>query len=82
MKADLEWLVGVIRVGDKFDRHGDPYEFAVTVVRDGDSVKLVAGSGKFTREMRRAIINMFKGLGIKKVVWSRVKTGDKELNLD
>lgn len=71
MKADVEWVVGVIRAGPDFQRHGDPYEFVVTIMKENDKAFLMAASGIFTKETYDAIKQLVASLGIKEVKWDK-----------
>jgi hypothetical protein len=73
LKAEIEWIVGILRVGPEYKQHGDKYAASCTVVKDGDEVYLQGFSGKFSREMFQAIQNELKTLGIKSAKWSRRK---------
>ena len=71
MKAHLEWIVCVIRTGKNFEGHGDPYEFVVTGVRDGDKMYLKGAVGKYDKATYKAITSAIKETGVTKIEWER-----------
>ena len=73
MKAEVEWIVGVLRVGPDYESHGDEYQASCTVVRDGDSAKVMGLSGQFSRETFRAIEKELNKHGVMKAHWTRQK---------
>lgn len=38
MGAHIEWLVGILRVGKKFQKFKDPFTLSGTVITDGDTM--------------------------------------------
>ena len=74
MKAEVEWITGVLRVGTRYQRYGDPYEFSCTVVKKGDKVELIGGVGTVTRSMWKAIRKTFFSDGITDAYWDRENT--------
>lgn len=75
MKANLEWTSGVIRAGREFEKYGDPYEFACTVLRIGDTAYIFGAAGEFSRKTYEAIREELKSHGIAHVEWSRLQQG-------
>jgi hypothetical protein len=80
VNATVEWIVGVLRVGENHSANM-PYEFACTVKRTGDEVTLIGASGHFTMSSYRAIRRLFQAQGIRRVYWDRLKT-NKHIELD
>lgn len=75
MKAFVEHLSGVVRVGPNTDIYGKPFEYAVAYASaDGRTavVKALVGNGKFTQAHARAIIKALNAIGLQ-VIWERIK---------
>ena len=75
VKSDVEWIVGIIRGGESFVRHGDPFEFSCTVIRTGDSCEIRGFSGEMSIAAARSIRASLKAAGIKTAHWERLKSG-------
>lgn len=75
MKANVEWVVGVIRAGSQFETFGDPFEFSCTVLRRGEEAEVIGASGRFSREAYRAIRDALVAVGIRRVIWDRKRMG-------
>lgn len=71
MKAEVEWILGVIRAGKNFKKHGDPYEFVCTVMRENDRAFLLAAGGTFTKETYKAIEQLLRQMGITVIRWDK-----------
>lgn len=71
MRAEIEWVVGVLRGGSEFEKHGDKYEFSCSLIRRGDTVEIIGASGKLTIAAYRAIRDELERQGIKKAIWDR-----------
>lgn len=74
----IEWLegfdLGLIRGGRGF-RHGDRYEFTAVALNDGKAVEIKMFLGFYNRDVRRALNELFKGLGIHEVRFERLNQG-------
>lgn len=73
MKAFVEPLSGIVRVGETTEKYGDSFEYAVVFSSvDGKTavVKALVSNGKFSRTYARAIIKALKDIGLK-AVWER-----------
>jgi hypothetical protein len=76
MAAIIEWVIGVLRAGgDETVQIGDPYDFSATLIRRGDTVEIVGGTGKVSIGMRRDIAKALKAVGVNHMVWDRKKKG-------
>lgn len=76
MRAQVEWLTGVIRGGSKFEKHGDPYDFACTFIARGDTAEIIGLSGDLGPNplaAYRAIRTALEAQGIKKAFWDRAR---------
>lgn len=71
MKAKVEWVVGVLRVGPNFKEIGDEYEASCTVIRSGESAKIIGLSGKMSQRSAKAIREAMDDEGISEVTYSR-----------
>lgn len=76
MSVGLEWLKGktaIIRWGEEFEKHGDPYEFVVMAEVDEttSSAELKGAVGHITTKGQREIFRILKDAGIDKVHWER-----------
>lgn len=80
MGVDIEWIVGIMRVGDKLEKFHDPFDFSVVVLKDGDTVIFKgAFSNQFTQLVReRNNIRRKLPSDVKRVVYERV---DEEGNI-
>lgn len=78
-KAHVEWIAGIIRAGPFLDKYGDPYEFACTIVREGDSAVLKGAAGKYSRAVHEAIKKELLAAGIKDVTWERLNNKPREV---
>lgn len=75
MKAFVEHLAGVVRVGADCDEYGKPFEYAVAFSSaDGKHavVKALTADGKFTHSHARAVIAALQAIGLK-AIWERFK---------
>lgn len=73
VKAFVEHLSGVIRVGSEAAKYGDPFDYAVTYSSvDGKNavVKALVGDSNFSIRHARAIIKALREIGLK-AVWER-----------
>lgn len=72
MGAEIEWIVGVLRMGKEFEASvtRDKYDFSGTVVRDGDAL-LIKGFTSVTasRVDREALRKELQAHGIKVLRW-------------
>lgn len=76
MRAEVEWLTGVIRGGRDFKEHGDPYEFACTFIARGDTAEVIGLSGNLLPTpiaAYRAIRTALEAHGIKNAFWDRAR---------
>lgn len=78
VKAFVEILSAIVRVGPDTDQYGKPFEFAVGVSStDGRTavVKALVAKGDFMMSYARAIIKALKEdiKGFEKIVWERIK---------
>jgi hypothetical protein len=71
MGAGVEWVVGIIRSGPKFEKHGDPYNFVCTLMKENEKGFLMAASGTFTKETYKAVAELVKSLGLEEVRWEK-----------
>jgi hypothetical protein len=72
--AHIEWTTGILRMGRRFEEWGDPYEFACTVIREGDTVTFMGAAAECSMSIvaeRQRIREMLEPLGITKVRWTR-----------
>lgn len=76
MKAFVEILSGIVRVGPEADQYGKPFEFAVAFSVDGEVATIKGlvndGSMKMTPSHWRAGQKALEELGLK-VRWQRKK---------
>ena len=82
MAADIEWIVGTLRVGEDFEAHGDPYEFSCTINVRGDEAELIGGCGEITPQMGRDIKRTLLAHGITKARWIRAQSGPRNFTVD
>ena len=82
MAADIEWVVGVLRVGGNFEGHGDPYEFSCTINVRGDEAELIGGCGEITPQMGRDIRTALLTQGITKARWIRADSGARGIAVE
>lgn len=77
MKAFLEILSGIIRVGPDCDTYGKPFEYAVSGSSvDGKTfvLKALVSDGKLTPSHVKAAVNLLKDqYGFEEVTWERHK---------
>jgi hypothetical protein len=70
---------GTMRIGRDLREHGDPYQFACTVVRHGRTIVAHGGVSSeridFAGERRSIVRELLRPLGIKRVRWSRLRDG-------
>lgn len=76
MSVDLEWIegkAGIIRWGEDFQKHGDPYEFVVSVDFDEETktAELKGAVGHITTKGQREIFRILKKNGVEKILWER-----------
>ena len=69
--TEIQWLMGVLRLGRGFRKHGDPYEFSCTVIRRGDEVELVGASGTLTPSLVRDLKDTLRMQGVKRMHFER-----------
>lgn len=79
MKADVEWVVGVIRAGPSFEKHGDPYNFVCTVMKENRKAFLMAASGTFTKETYQAVETLVRSLEVDEISWDRKNINPKKV---
>lgn len=75
MKAFIEPLAGIIRVGPRAERYGDPFDYAVAFSSvDGKTavLKALVADGRQTAAHGRAAIAALKAIGLT-AVWERVR---------
>ncbi len=72
MNATAEPIVWAIRVGESHQKFGDPWQFAVTCTYNGETAWLHAGQGTMTPGIMRAIGEILRQLGFRRVEWERV----------
>ena len=80
MGSEIEWIIGALRAGNDFEEHGDLYDFSCTVIRRGNSVELVGGSGRMTPSLWKEIKQMFLDEGIEQVTWDRQGNLERMVN--
>lgn len=78
MKAFVEILSAIVRVGPDTDIYGKPFHFAVAISSvDGETavIKALVSKGDFRMEYAKAIIRALKKpiQGFKYVIWERKK---------
>lgn len=61
----------ILRAGPDHCEHGDPWEFAATVIIAGTTARVVAGRGKWRREYLGMALNLLADFGIDQVAWER-----------
>ena len=69
---------GTMRIGRDLREHGDPYQFACTVARIGDTLAFIGASSETIASIvgeRETIRALLRPLGIKRVRWSRLRDG-------
>jgi len=75
LRADVEFIAGVIRVWDG-GSYGDPYRWAATVRWiDRTQVEILGVTSAPTVAELRAILQQFNQLGVERVVFKRIKNG-------
>lgn len=76
VNTTFDWVVGIIRSGDetkfKGPTTGTQYQFAVSVMREGDEAFLYGAAGEFNRAMYKSIVQTLRAQGIKTVRWERL----------
>lgn len=75
MKAFIQHLAGIVRVGPDCDRWMAPWEYVAAYSATDMQVAVVhglKGDGRFTMAHARAIIAAIKALGFQTVTWLRV----------
>jgi len=76
VKAFVEHLSGVVRVGPECDSYGKPFEYAVAFSSvDGKTAvvkALASDKAAFTVSHARAVIETLKSIGLK-ATWERVR---------
>lgn len=72
MAASIETVVAVLRIGDRHDKFGDPYEFAATVIIRGETAEIIGAGGTFKPHFRSAVIEALKPLGVKRIFFDRI----------
>lgn len=78
MGATLHWTEAQIRLGSEHSKYGDPYEAILTVQRIGDTAHLSGGCGTMPRRAQRDILCLLKAAGITRLVWERIKDGQRK----
>lgn len=81
MGANIEWIVGILRIGKDFHKYGDPWEFKCLVATEGDTIHLFAiESESEARTLVGARNDIRKQLpaGVTKVRWERIRNGIKK----
>lgn len=74
MKAFVETLSAVVRVGPDTDSYGKPFDYAVAVSSvDGKTaiIKALTADGKFTVAHAKAVIRAVKTIGLN-ATWERM----------
>lgn len=82
MKADVEWVVGVIRAGPDFKEHGDPYEFVCSIMKQDRKAFLMAASGTFNKETYKAVEQLVRTLDVDHVSWDRKNIKQRKIRKD
>ena len=82
MAAEIEWIVGIVRAGEDFENHGDPYEFSCTVNLRGEEAELIGGCGEITPTIWREIKQALLAKGITRAQWRRVNGVARNLVVD
>jgi hypothetical protein len=78
MGSHIEWTTGILRMGRKFDKWGDPYEFACSCIREGDTLIFCGAAAECSMSIvseRQRIRELLAPMGITKVRWTRRKDG-------
>jgi hypothetical protein len=78
MGATLHWTSAQIRLGSEHHVYGDPYQAIITVQRIGDTAHLSGGCGVMPRKGQRDVLRLLKDAGIKRLVWERIKDGQRK----
>lgn len=76
MKAFVEILSGIVRVGPECDRYGQPWVYCATFSStDGKTavLKALKSDGGLSQAHARAVIATVKALGFEHVEWDRIK---------
>lgn len=77
MVAQIEWLTGVVRCGEKLNGKGTEYDFVATIVRDGDSCLVKAACGTFKPQYFKEIREAMLAEGITTAEYERFHQGSK-----
>lgn len=76
MKAHMEHLASVIRVGRDGFKYGDPYTFSATVKWiSTEEVEIVGALRAPTMSEYKAFFELCKEIGIKTMIVTRIKNG-------
>lgn len=78
MKAEVEWIVGIIRCGKDFHQHGDAYDFSATLVKQDGKIEIVGASGNITPEAFKSMKREVTKLCPEDEIFWRRKTLNKE----
>jgi len=82
MGVGIEWKVGILRIGKDFHQYGDRYDFSCLVTRVNGTAYLEGGSSGGPAAIvaaRKELRELFQREGIKEVVWTRIKNGQKRI---
>jgi hypothetical protein len=78
MRLELDWVVGVIRIGaeDEFKgaEPGTRYRFVCSVMRKQDEAYLYGAHGTIDRAAYKLIYKTLKDAGCSKIVYERLNT--------
>lgn len=75
MKAFVEHLSGIVRIGDVADHYGAPFEVSVAYASvDGKTavIKALTSDGNLRVSHARAVIRALKDLGLR-AIWERIR---------
>ena len=74
MGVDIEWIVGIMRVGDKLEKFHDPFDFSTVVLKDDDTVIFKGAYSNQFAQLVKERNNIRKKLppDVKRVVYERI----------
>lgn len=81
MRAILEPITAVLRVGEELERFGDPYEFSCTVVIDKSHALIKGAAGTYSKATRIAIEDELRYHGITTIEWERGRHKRKKVEI-
>lgn len=79
MGAKIEYKVAIVRAGESFEKHKDPYDFVCYLSIDGNKAHITAAAGTYTKATRDAIKAELKAHGIEEVTWERLNNKPRKI---